>query len=90
MDAGKPLLMDQVQFAKHRGKTKQYINKLVKAGVLVHARRQDRAPCALVLPAIGDSAPRSAAQEPTAGHIAPQDLECTGRGGLKATQRGGA
>ena len=24
--------MDQVQYARHRGKTKQYINKLVKAG----------------------------------------------------------
>jgi hypothetical protein len=35
MDAEKPLLMDQVQYAKHRGKTKQYINKLVKAGVLI-------------------------------------------------------
>jgi len=30
-----PALMDQVQYAKHRGKSKQYINKLVKAGVLV-------------------------------------------------------
>jgi hypothetical protein len=27
--------MDQVQYAKHRGKTKQYINQLVHAGVLV-------------------------------------------------------
>ena len=35
MDAETPALMDQVQYAKHRGKTKQYINKLVKAGVLV-------------------------------------------------------
>jgi hypothetical protein len=30
-----PQLMDQVQYARHRGKTKQYINKLVKAGALV-------------------------------------------------------
>jgi hypothetical protein len=35
MDATTPSLMDQVQYAKHRGKSKQYINKLVQAGVLV-------------------------------------------------------
>jgi hypothetical protein len=35
MDAEKPLLMDQVQYARHRDTSKQYINKLVKAGVLV-------------------------------------------------------
>jgi hypothetical protein len=40
MDAEKPLLMDQVQYAKHRGKTKQYTNKLVKAGVLAAAHDQ--------------------------------------------------
>ena len=35
MDAEESLLLDQFQYAKHRGKSKQYINKLVKAGVLV-------------------------------------------------------
>jgi len=35
MDAEIPALMDQVQYAKHRGKSKQYINKLVKAVVPV-------------------------------------------------------
>jgi hypothetical protein len=71
MNAETPLLMDQTQYARHRGTSKQYINKLVKAGVVVlrggrvDVRASDQVLDDKPLPEIPDPAPEGGAPQRT-------------------------
>jgi hypothetical protein len=69
MDAEKTLLMDQVQYARHRGTSKQYINKLKHVGILVmRAGKIDVRASDQVL----DDRPLPEIPDPTPGDGAPQ------------------
>jgi phage terminase Nu1 subunit (DNA packaging protein) len=60
----KPILMTQAQYARHRGKSPQYIGKLAKAGILVmRGRMVDAAASDAVLDDKPDDAPSG--QQPT-------------------------
>ncbi len=63
-ESQKPILMTQAQYARHRGKSPQYIGKLAKAGILVmRGRLVDAAASDAVLDDKPDGAPSN--QQPT-------------------------